>query len=495
MNDKEISNEINYIIDKSGFKDYITVKNFYIGRGDCLKASIVYVKSLVDKEKINENILKVLMLEVEDDLSRQDNMAEYICRKYIIWGEAYLEASLDRAAVEVSNGKSAILIENAEECIIVDTVNSEHRPISDPENESSLRGTREGFVESVDINISMLKRFISDKSLEVERFKVGRRSQLELAFVYIKSLADDNIILEVRRRINSIDTDFVNSSGMVEQYIEDSTYALFPQTYATERPDVVAAQLMDGKIALILNQTPFVITVPSIFPEFFQTVEDYFERTLIGSFTRILRFTAAIIVITLPSLYLTLISYNVELIPIKFIIPIINSRQGIPLPPFLEILLMEIIIEFLREGGLRLPPKIAATLSIVGGIIIGNAAIESKVASPSTLLIIGVSTIASFLIPNFSMSRSIRFIGLLMLILSQTMGFLGIATGWIFLIVHLFSLKSFGNPYFTIKRSDLKDLVTRAPLWAMKKRPASIPVKDQDRKRRFKENLEGGNNG
>ena len=220
--------------------------------------------------------------------------------------------------------------------------------------------------------------------------------------------------------------------------------------------------------------------------QFFQAVEDYTERTVISSFVRLLRIFAAVLVITLPSFYLTLIKFNVELIPIKFVTPIVQSRVGIALTPFLEILAMELVVEFLREGGLRLPTKIAQTLSLVGGIIIGDTAIQSKMVSPTTLLVVGVTVISTFLIPNYDMSLSIRILRFPMLMLANIMGIFGIAVGWFLILVHLSSLDSLGVPYFEFHKSDLKDTFIRAPLWKMNKRPEGIPNQDSIRQTDFR---------
>lgn len=243
---------------------------------------------------------------------------------------------------------------------------------------------------------------------------------------------------------------------------------------------------MEGQIVLFSDGTPFALVVPSIMTQFFQAVEDYYQRTLVSSFVRILRVIATIVVILLPSTYLTLISYNVELIPIKFLTPIVQSRQGIALSPLLEIVSMELIIEFLREGGLRLPPKIAGTLSIVGGIIIGNAAIDSNLASPSTLLIVGISTVASFTIPNYEMAVSIRFLRFPMLLLADSLGFLGIATGSFLILMHIFSIKNFGVDYLKISKKDFKDIFIRAPLWSMNNRPNMLPNSNNQRQIDFR---------
>lgn len=325
----------------------------------------------------------------------------------------------------------------------------------------------------------------------MEDMIIGKRCQTDVVIVYIDDIVDKDVLKEVRNRLNSIDVDSIDAAGMVEQYIETNPYSIFPQAFNTERPDIVKANLMEGKIAILVNGNPNVITVPAVFVEFFQAVEDYHQRTIVSSFSRILRIIAVFMVITVPSIYLTLIQYNAELIPIKFINPIVQSREGIALTPFLEILAMEIVVEFLREGGLRLPPKVAGTLSIVGGIIIGNTAIESRIVSPTTLLVVGIAVLSTFLIPNYEMSLSIRFIRFPMLVLANAIGFMGIAAGWFFLMVHLLSLESFGVPYVSIKQSDLKDIFIRAPLWKMNKRPEAIPNNNPTRQSDFRKKFIG----
>ena len=269
---------------------------------------------------------------------------------------------------------------------------------------------------------------------------LGRRTQRDLAIIYIDNIVDKNVLQELKYKLSSIDVDSVSLMGYIQQYIENDAYSIFPQSRTTERPDIVEGNLMEGRIAVMLEGTPMVLLTPSIFIEFFQAIEDYTQRTIVSSFTRILRALSVIIVITFPSIYLTLIKFNAELIPIKFVNTIIQSRSNIPLTPFMEILSMEIIVEFLREGGLRLPPKVNQTLSVVGGIIIGQAAIKAGIVSSSTLLIIGISIIAAFLTPNYDMSLAVRFIRFPMLILSNYLGLLGLTAGFFFLLVHICSL-------------------------------------------------------
>jgi len=227
--------------------------------------------------------------------------------------------------------------------------------------------------------------------------------------------------------------------------------------------------------------------MPSVFIEFFHTTEDYNEKTISANFIRLIRILSVLLVITLPSVYLTLIKYNAELIPVEFVIPVVQSRIGISLSPFMEILILEILMEILREGGLRLPSKIAQTLSIVGGIIIGNAAVQSNMVSPTTLLVIGITVIASFAVPTIDMSLSTRLLRFPMLFLANNMGIMGIATGYTFLIIHLSSLENFGVPYMAFNKDDLKDSFIRAPLWKMNARPSIISDRNKKRQTNFRD--------
>lgn len=488
MLENSYRDQINFIINEIGKKNPIIIKDFYIGKTEPLNASVIYINGLSNKDIIDRDILTPLMLHVHEILTPKEDIPNYLAKSYIAMCSTVIETDINNVILAIKEGKTAVLIENINSFIVIDTIGGNYRTISDPPIESPIRGSREGFVENIETNVSMLRRNIRDKNLSTENFKVGRRSQTDLALMYIDDIVDKDVLNEVRKRITAIDVDSVIDTGKVEQYIEDSSYCVFPQAFGTESPSIVKGNLMEGRIAIILNGSPFVLTVPAIFVEFFQAPDDYNERTVISTFSRFLRCIATFVVISLPSVYLTLLEFNAELIPVKFINPIVQSREGIALTPFLEILSMELVIELLREGGLRLPPKIASTLSIVGGIIVGNAAIESKVVSPTTLLIIGVSVISTFLIPNYEMALSIRFIRFPMLLLAHTIGFLGIAVGWFVMLIQLLSLESFGVPYFDLLQSDLKDVFIRAPLWKMNERPEAIPNNNAVRQSNFRSN-------
>jgi spore germination protein KA len=486
MENGDLSGNIELIRNALGKQSPMVVKNFYIGMEEPLDAAIIYVNGISNKDIIDRDVLNPLMLHVEENLNGKEGIGDYLCKRYISMSNTLVESDFNVVINHLKRGKTAVLINGATEVIIADTTGGLQRAMIEPMNETAAKGPRDGFVENLEVNISLIRRKVKDNNLSIELFTIGRRLQSDVAMVYMKDIADKQVLEELKRRLNSVDIDGALSSGKLEQYMESNTYTVFPQAVGTERPDRAIGNMLEGRILLLVEGTPLVLIYPAIFMQFFQAVEDYTQRTVIASFARLLRIMSAIIVVTLPSIYLTLIKFNVELIPIKFVTPIVQSRVGIALTPFLEILAMEFVIELLREGGLRLPTKIAQTLSLVGGIIIGDTAIKSRIVSPTTLLIVGVTVIATFLIPNYDMSLSIRILRFPMLVLANIMGIFGIAVGWFLILVHLSSLDSLGVPYFEFHKDDFKDTFIRAPLWKLNKRPEIIPNQDSIRQTDFR---------
>lgn len=468
-----------------------------IGKVNPIPTLVVYNKLLSDKDIIDRDIFNALMHFISEDLSLVENINDCLLSTYISVGNSHIENDFNNIIEALKRGRTIIYTENSSGYIVMDTKGGKFRETSEPENESSIKDNREGFVENIEFNISLLRRRLKDESFSTEMLTLGQRSQTDIALVYLSDIIDDTLVPKIKERLNSINIDRINSAGIVEQFIEHDAYSIFPQYLSTQRPDKVSAAMCEGKVAIIIEGTPSVLLAPSVFFNFLQSVDDYDERTVVASFTRLIRMFAMLVVITLPSIYLTLLKFNTELIPVKFINPIIQSRSGIALTPFLEILAMEVLVEFLREGGLRLPSKIAQTLSVVGGIIIGDTAIQSKIVSPTTLLIVGVTVVASFLIPNYDMALSIRFLRFPMLILANTLGIFGIGLGTFYLLMTLFSMENYGVEYLSLNKGDMKDIFIRAPLWKMNKRPTFMNNKDDIRQVDLRKNWndEDKNNG
>lgn len=478
-----------------GGKSKLAEKHFIIGKQSPINAAIVYTAGLVNKDVIDRDILTHLMLHVEENLSGIAELGDYLCKKYITMSNTEIQTDINKAVEGIKRGKTVILVQGYCNFIIVDTAQGNYRTITDPENESSTRGPRAGFIESLETNISMIRRGIKDKNFVIENLTLGRRSQTDLVIMYIDDVVDKGLLKKIRDRITAIDIDSISANAILEQCLEEHTYSIFPQFFYTERPDRVQASLMTGKIAILLEGSPFALTLPALFVEFFETVEDYYNRTLVADFNRIIRYIAAIIVLTFPGVYITIIKFNSELIPSAYIQSLIQARQGIALTPFMSMLSMNLVIEFLREGGLRLPGKIGQTLSVVGGIIIGDAALKAKIVSSTTLLVVGIVTAATFLIPNYEMSLSIRFLNYPAIVMANWLGMLGVVMTVFFIIAYLCSLDSFGVPYFSFYKSDMKDIFIRAPIWKMNKRPEAIPNNNPIEQSNWKGKLRGKKNG
>lgn len=476
---------IDFMTRELGTESLIVVKHILAGKGQPVDLALVYLDGLVDRSSIDRDILQPIMLHINEDLNQQVNLADYLAKKYIAKSATAIIANINEAARSARRGKAILFINNQPNFIIIDTKGGEYRAIEESQVETAARAPKESFVENLGTNITMIRRLIKDKNLSIEKFTLGERTQTDICMLYLQDVVDKDVLKNIRDRLTSIKVDRASSSGHIEQLIEDSTFSIFPQIYTTERVDKIAARIFEGRVAILIEGTPIAMSVPSIFIEFFHSVEDYYDRFIVANAFRLIRFLAIFIVITTAPAYLVLLKFNIELIPINFLVPIMRSRLEIALTPFLEIFLMELIIEFLREGGLRLPSKIAQTVSVVGGIIVGDMAVQSKFVSPTTLFIIGISVVASFVTPNYEMSLSIRFLRFPMLFLANIFGLFGIALGWFFLLMHLFSLNSFGVPYFSINHyKDFQDNIIRAPIWKMDERPQGIPHQDNIRQKK-----------
>lgn len=490
-----INQSIYQIKNLIGNNSELIIKSFIIGKNDCFKGAIIYINGFANNDMIDRDILNPLMLHIQEDLTNVSNIENYLCEKYIAVSNVQVETNINNAVNGIKRGKTAILVEGSYDFIVADTTGGEYRSITEPINELSVRGPREGFIENLQTNISILSRKLKDQNLATEKFTLGRRNQSDLVLMYIDDIVDKNLLKRIKDKINAIDVDAVAGASFIEQLIEEHPYSIFPQFFGTERPDVIQSKLLEGKIAFLLQGTSYVISFPATLPEFFQTPEDYYMRTIVSSFSRIIRLMAIFIAITLPSIYLTLIKFNTELIPVEFVESLVQSRKGIALTPFMSMLAMNLTIEFLREGGLRLPGKIGQTLSVVGGIIIGDAALKAKMVDSTTLLVIGITTVATFLIPYYHMALSIRLITYPMLLLSNFIGVLGIVLGWFFLLAYLSAFENFGVPYLSFYLSDMKDIFIRSPLWKMNKRPKSIPNDNSMRQNDFRKIFRRKKNG
>ncbi|MEW8957143.1 spore germination protein [Clostridium sp.] len=440
-----------------------------------IKVFIIYLDQIADGKYIEESIIHPLLFFIKYPLKKDEELIRNIMSRYLVSSNCETSDDISVLCSNILKGKTVILIEDSTQAILCNTVSSNYRSIQESITEKSVKAARESFVENIEINLAMIERKISNNKFKVEKYVVGEITNTSVFITYIDGLVEDSILNNVKNKVNAIKSPSMLSIGFIEQLMEDHSLNIFPTAKSTERPDKVAADLLEGKVAILVAENSSALIVPATFVEFLEGFDDYSQRTIVASFSRILRFIALFLILFLDSIYLVVLAYNSILFPYKLVILLIDSRLNIPLPPFLEILCMELAVETLREGGLRLPSPIGSTLAIVGGLVIGEAATRANLASYSTLLVVAITVICSFLIPNYEMVLSIRILRFFLLILAQIFGFFGIIVGGYLLLIILIKTESFGVPYFSplapLRSADLKDSFIRSPLKYILRKP------------------------
>lgn len=478
MNDKFV-NEL--MKSATSTESTIIIKELLIDKNKSTPIVIMYSESIVNKDIINRDILNPLMYNFNVLFPDNIDKYDFLVKVALPVSNCLVEDSFSNIVNALRSGKTILTFYGLRKAIIIDTISLQYRSISTPTITSTIASSKEDLNESLETNISIFKRRIKDKNLIIKNMNLGRRSKTNINVLYLKDIANQNVVNNVLKDITSLDVDNIQSLGALQQYIEEFNYSIAPQGYITDSAENAVDKLSEGKVIVLMEGSPYALCLPALLIEFFHSLDDYNQRTIVASFSRVLRFIAIIIVLTLPSLYVILTKFNPELLIDKYVQPIASSRQGIPLSPFLEIFTMDLVVEFLREGGLRLPSKVGQTLSIVSGIIIGDAAIQSKIISPSALFIVGISVVCTFLIPNYQMALSIRLIKFPFLILSNTFGILGFVIGFFFLLLYLFNLNVYGIDYVSFYSDDMKDTFIRGKLSSLIKRPIISKTKDKIR--------------
>ncbi|WP_078411035.1 spore germination protein [Priestia abyssalis] len=378
-------------------------------------------------------------------------------------------------------GYCLLYLEERVEAIALKIQNIQYRSISEPTSQTTIRGPKDAFTESAQTNISLIRRRIKNSALRFEGFEIGADAPTGVYIGYLNNIANDGIIQELRHRIQEANMNNVPLSGVLEEYITDQTITPFPLIYHTERPDTIAAGIMEGKIAVIVEEAPFVLLVPVVFSDFFRVSEDYIQPFMMVSFIRVIRYVSFMISLILPSIYVGVITYHQELIPTPLLISIIAQREGVPFPTIVEAFIMEITFEILREAGVRMPRAIGMTVSIVGGLVIGQAAVEAGLISNIMVIVVSLTAIAGFVSPVYSFSMAARLLRFAFMIIAASTGLYGTMLGLMIMVCHLNSLRSFGVNYMTditnFRLSAQKDTILRLPAWLMRTRPSFLQSK------------------
>lgn len=472
------------IREQMSFHSDVVIREFMLGDTE-IKAAIVFVNGLADRDLIDLHVLRALM-----SLSRDcvPVTKSYLINQVLTVSQLTEVSVLDELIPKVLMGATALIIDGMPEMILIGTAKNKSRSIEEPISEALVRGPRAGFNECLSDNTALLRRHGENDSMAFISMQVGSRAKKELVIAYMIDIANPELLEEVKDRVSKIEIDNLPESGYVEQLIEDDFLSPFPQIQSTERPDRVIGALMEGRVAILLDGTPFALIAPVTFSMLLQSPEDYYERWLAGSLLRILRFFAAMIALLTPAMYISFISFHPGLIPTKLAISIIGARVGVPFSSLVEALIMEIAIEILREAGLRLPKPIGPAMGIVGGLIIGEAAVQAGIVSPILVIVVAVTAISSFSIPQYSAGIALRMLRFGAMFCAAAFGLYGVVLFILLLLAHVCKLKSFGVPYASpgapYRVGDWKDFFVRVPIFLMKKRPAMLHPADAKRKKK-----------
>lgn len=432
----------------------------------------VFFGHLVDDEKLNRDVVTPLSQATPANISQLFKQTQF---KYVNDSKVLVNGILS-GSVAIFHGNASYLI---------DVYGPVARSIAQSETETVITGPHDAFTEQAGSNLSLIRARLKSSHLKIVKLNVGEITKTETYVLYIQDIVNMDYVQELINRIKNIETDAIYDANMLIQIIDDNPNSIFPQFITTERPDAAVSKLADGKVLCIIDGSPSVVSVPTSFFEFFTSSDDYYQRWAIGSATRFLRFIAFVITITFTAVYVSITTFHYEMIPENLLLSLTESRSKVPFPPLYEALLMETTIELLREAGARLPTKIGQTIGIVGGIVIGSSAVQAGFTSNILVIAVASSAIASFVIPSYVMSASIRFVRFGLIILAGVLGNFGLAVGIAAVAIHLSGLTSLGTSYVTpvapFQITDWKDIFIRAPFWFIRKRPTQSKSRNEVR--------------
>ncbi|MEF3330518.1 spore germination protein [Oceanobacillus oncorhynchi] len=459
----------------------LVIREFTIGKANH-RIAIVYIDGIVNNIYIHDHIMEDLKNASDLPVDKQE-LFDAVDKEVITVTGIERGHSLDDVSNAILSGNTVFYLDGVDQVLIMDTVGGKSRAIEEPRSEALIRGSKEGFIENIRTNTMMIRRYIADPNLRFSTYKVGRRSKKDLVVAYMDGIVNPDMVNEVKRRLETIDIDDAPESGYIEQWIEDSFLSPFPQVLNTERPDKASEALLKGKVVILLDRTPFVLIAPATFGSLLQSPEDYYWRWSLGTLVRLLRYLGAFISVFLPALYIALVSYHPGLIPSDLAFSIAASRDEVPFPPAVEALIMTATMELLREAGLRLPTAIGQTIGIVGGLVIGEAAVSAGIVSPIMVIVVALNAIASFALPSYSIAITFRILQFGLMAAAAVFGLYGIILCYIMINIHIVNLMSFGVPYSTpfapSFMNDWKDLVLRAPIAMLKRRPVYMQTNDK----------------
>lgn len=445
----------------------VKIREFIINvKSRQFKAFIIYIDGMVNKDSINDFILRPLMLKnyanqyndndiISEAIAtnilvrkiKKFNIEDYISDHLLPQNDIEKVSSFDKIIYDVSSGNCALFVDTINYVFDIDVKSFDKRSIAKPENELSIMGSQEAFVENLRTNTSMIRRNLCNENLIIENLSIGKTDKNSCSICYLKNLANSDLVAEVKFRLNNLDVEYLNSMGELKELIKDDMHTTLPEIISTERVDRATTLLLEGRVVVIYNGSPYVMVMPATIFDFLTTPEDLNVNFIFANFLKIIRAISYFITLLLPGLYVAITTYHGELIPTELLYSIISSRENVPFILIVEITLMELSFEIIREAGLRVPSPLGPTVGIVGALVLGQAAVQANIVSPFLIIIIAITGITSFSIPNYSLSFHLRLNRFIYIILGAVSGFFGIGIGLFLYLLTLCSLKSFGVPY------------------------------------------------
>lgn len=460
------------IKERLGHPPDLDVKQFNVTR--TLKAYCLFITTLANIEKIETNILRLFTeTQFEEPVSEEEFISELW--NTIPLAPADVIADFDTYVNALLEGDCLVIFPNIMQVMRFKVSDPAKRSVSEPQSESTIRGPHEAFTEDVHMNMSLIRKRVKSADLRWESFTLGTTTHTNAVIVYLQDLAPAEVVSEFRSRIQVIRTDSIMDGTNVEEWIQDKKISPFPTLLSTERPDIIASHVLEGRVAVVVDGSPIALMGPATFMQFFISPEDYYQRADIATLLRWLRMLSFLLAVFVPALFVSVITFHHELLPNPLLINIATQREGVPFPIIMEAMLMLVTFEILREAGLRMPRAAGQAISIVGALVLGEAAVQAGLVSAAMIIVVSITAISNFVSPSYSFGIAQRILQFSYLLLGGCMGLFGILCGVLFTVAHLASLESFGVPYLapiapTII-SDWKDILVRAPIPWMKTYP------------------------
>ena len=484
---RDVKKNFKYIKDKYGKSNDIVERNIKFHKKNI---GYMYLESVSSDDKISNFFMKDITYNTNKIITIK-NIFKFL-KDSIPNSNIKIITNIDESFYYLSSGYTVLFIENKKEAIVIETKNKLDRGVTEATSEAIIRGPKDSFTENHAINIGLIRKRIKDENLWMQEINVGRRTKTKVTIAYINDIVDKNLVKKIRSQIKNIDIDGILDSGYIREFLLDNKNSSLPQFLSTERPDLACSSLLQGKVVILVENSPFVLIIPALLIDFMHSPEDDYQKWINVSFTRILRIISFALTIFLPGLYVALTTFNQEIIPNELLISLAVQREGVPFPTALETLMMIITFEILRESDIRIPNASGSSIGIVGALVLGEAAVTAGIVSPIVIIIIGVTSISGLLFTDIDIVNGIRFWRIFVLIFSSTIGIVGFIIALLLFITKLASIEYNGIPYLApiapFNKNANKDAIIRLPRNKLFKRPIYFSKKNQTRMRDKNEN-------